>query len=63
MERQEVIKLMTNTVQEVNRQIAIQMMNVPANEVETKIAAAQEHVEHINGMIYDLLVDHGVIKQ
>lgn len=58
--RQEVVDLMTNAIENMNRQMAIQQ-NAPSDQVEQAISQQKPQLMFVNGMLYDLLVEHGVI--
>ena len=58
--RQEVVDIMTNAIENMNRQMAVQQ-NVPSDQVEQAISQGKPQLMYVNGMLYDLLVDNGVI--
>ena len=58
--RQEVVDLMTNAIENMNRQMAIQQ-NAPSDQVEQAISQQKPQLMYVNGMLYDLLVENGVI--
>jgi hypothetical protein len=58
--RQEVVDLMTNAIENMNRQMAIQQ-NAPSDQVEQAISQQKPQLMFVNGMLYDLLVEHGII--
>ena len=60
MTKEEAVALMCNTVDEFNRFNAAEN-NYPADQIEEFIAAGQEQMQYVNGMIYDVLRLHGVI--
>jgi|688.fasta_scaffold374164_4 hypothetical protein len=62
MTREEVVTLMCNTVDEFNRYSAAQN-NFSAEQIEEFILAGREQMEFVNGMLYDVLRDHGVIAE
>jgi hypothetical protein len=61
MYREEVVALMTNAVNEMNRQRAIEM-GMPSTGIEESIQSMQEELNNVNGMLYDTLIDNGVIR-
>jgi hypothetical protein len=58
--RQEVVDLMTNAIENMNRQMAIQQ-NAPSDQVEQAISQQKPQLMYVNGMLYDLLVENGII--
>lgn len=60
MYRDEVVKLMTDTIDEFNRYQAAQN-NIPSDQIEEYIVQAREQLEFVNGMLYDVLKNNGVI--
>jgi hypothetical protein len=61
MYKDEVVALMTNAVNDMNRNRAIEM-GIPSAGIEDSIQAMQDELNKVNGMIYDTLVDNGVIR-
>jgi hypothetical protein len=61
MYRDEVIALMTNAVNDMNRKRAIEI-GIPSQGLEDSIQAMQDELNNVNGMLYDTLVDNGVIR-
>lgn len=61
MNKQEVVRIMTETVNNINRQLGSQQGS-PIHEVEQAIAQHQPQLNQMNEMIYDALVINGVIK-
>lgn len=61
MNKQEVVRIMTETVNNINRQMGLQQ-GAPVHEVEQAIAQHQDQLNQMNDMIYDALVITGVIK-
>lgn len=61
MYRDEVIKLMTDTIDNFNRYQG-QMNNINEAEIEEYIKQGREQMEFVNGMLYDLLVENGIIN-
>lgn len=60
MYRDEVVKLMTDTIDNFNRYQG-QMNNINEAEIEEYIKQGREQMEFVNGMLYDLLKENGVI--
>jgi hypothetical protein len=60
MYRDEVVKLMSDTIDNMNRQGA-QNSGLGSNEIEEFIAAGRSQLDLVNGMLYDLLKNEGVI--
>jgi hypothetical protein len=61
MNKSEVLHLMNDVVNHLNRQIG-QANNLTDNQIEEAILQHQESLTFINGVIYDELVKHGVIS-
>lgn len=61
MYRDEAVKLMTDTIDEFNRYQAAQN-NVPSDQIEEYIKAGRQQMEFVNGMLYDVLKENGVIS-
>jgi hypothetical protein len=62
MNREEVVTLMCNTVDEFNRYNAAQN-NFSAEQIEEFILAGRESMEFVNGILYDVLRENGVITE
>lgn len=62
MNREETVKLMCDTIDEFNRYNAAQS-NFSAEQIEEYIASSREQMEFVNGLLYDVLREHGVIQQ
>jgi hypothetical protein len=58
--REEVINIMTNAINEMNREIAINFL-MPSADIEQMLAQSTPELNRVNGMLYDLLKEHGVI--
>ncbi len=58
--RHEVIKMMSDMIEEMNTQMARQQ-NMPDSEIERVLGQARPQLDYVNGMLYDLLVQNGVI--
>ena len=61
MYRDEAIQLMTDTVNTFNRQMAAQQ-GMPMDQVESYIEQQQQQLMYVNGMLYDVLKENGVIN-
>lgn len=62
MSKEEIVKLMCDTVDEYNRQSAVHN-NYPVDQMEEFILAGREQMEHVNGIIYDVLKNSGIITE
>lgn len=62
MNREEVINLMSSTVEDINREIG-KAQQLPEEEVEKLIAGLREQMLFVNTLVYDKLVETGVIKE
>lgn len=60
MYRNEAVKLMSDMIDNYNRQQAAQQ-GVPLDQLEQFISQGRPQLDLINGMIYDLLKENGVI--
>ena len=60
MYREEVVKLMCDTVDDFNRYQA-QQQGIPSEQIEEYITAGRQQMEFVNGMLYDVLKTNGVI--
>jgi hypothetical protein len=61
MYRQEVIDLMTNAINDMNRKRGTDA-GLRADEVEQAIGMMSQELNNVNALLYDLLVDNGIIK-
>ena len=61
MYRDEVVELMTETVNNYNRSL-IPMGAMPAEQVEEFIKQNEAALLHMNGLLYDTLKENGVIN-
>lgn len=61
MYREEVVKLMSDTVNNYNRGM-ISMGMMPAEQVEAFIKENEPSLEYMNGLLYDILKEHGIIN-
>lgn len=60
MYRDEVVKLMSDNIDNMNRQGA-QQSGLSSTEIEEFIAAGRAQLDFVNGMLYDLLKNEGII--
>lgn len=61
MYREEAIKLMTEAVNKINYDRGAQM-GLSSEQIKQAVDQSIPEIVQINGMLYDLLVDNGVIK-
>lgn len=61
MYRQEVIDLMTNAINDMNRKRGIEM-GIREDELDQAIGAMSQELNNVNALLYDLLVENGVIR-
>lgn len=61
MLRDEVIELMTNVINKMNREMGLQH-NIPADVLEQQIIAQKEQLDYVNGLLYDQLFEYGIIN-
>jgi hypothetical protein len=61
MNRDEVVKLMTDVVNDINKQMAWQT-GMPSDQLNQAIAQMQPELNRVNGLIYDKLKSLGVIS-
>lgn len=62
LSREEVVLLMTQTVDDINREIG-KAQEMPEEETENLISGMREQVMFVNTLLYDKLVDSGVIVE
>jgi hypothetical protein len=60
MYRDEVVKLMSDAIDSMNRQGAVKS-GIPESQIEEFIASGRSQLDFVNGMLYDLLKNEGVI--
>lgn len=60
MYRDEVVKLMSDSIDNMNRQGA-QQSGLGEGEIEEFIATGRAQLDFVNGMLYDLLKNEGII--
>lgn len=61
MYRDEVVEIMTNYLNNMNRKHAEDML-VPIEQIEEMEQGTTPDFNRVNGELYDLLVEYGVIK-
>lgn len=61
MFREEVVKLMTDYVNKMNREMMLAIGGVP-EQIERGIEEMQPELNRVNGELYDLLKEHGIIR-
>lgn len=61
MYRQEVIDLMTSAINDMNRKRGIEM-GIREDELDQAIGAMSQELNNVNALLYDLLVENGVIR-
>lgn len=61
MYRQEVIELMTNAINDMNRRRGTEA-GLREEEVDQAINMMLPELNNVNALLYDLLVDNGIIK-
>jgi hypothetical protein len=62
MYRDEVVQIMTDAINNMNREHGYKMM-LPSEQIEETILRSAPELMRVNGMLYDLLVEFGVIKK
>ena len=62
MTKEEVVMLMSNTVDEFNRQSAMHN-SYPVDQIEEFISQGRQQMEYVNGILYDVLKENGVISE
>jgi hypothetical protein len=62
MTKEEVVMLMSDTVDEFNRQSAMHN-SYPLDQIEEFIAQGRQQMEYVNGILYDVLKENGVISE
>lgn len=61
MSKEEVVEAMTRYILEMNRKMAIDQ-NIPSAQLEPALEQMLPQLTTVNGELYDLLVDMGVIE-
>lgn len=59
--KNEVVKIMTDTINDMNRQMG-QMYNVPSAQIEEMIEKSTDELNRVNGLLYDKLKEVGIIQ-
>ena len=59
--RDEVVQLMTNAINKMNREMGAQH-NIPSDVLEQQIATQKQQLDYVNGTLFDLLLEHGYIN-
>jgi hypothetical protein len=59
--RDEVVQLMSDHIDNMNRAMA-QQHNVPQDQVEQQLSQQRPQMMYVNGLLFDLLVEHGYIN-
>lgn len=62
MNKEQAVELMTEFITDMNRQRAM-ASGMPLDQVEPALISMKQELDHVNGLIYDLLVQSGVINQ
>ena len=60
MYREEVVKIMTDAINNYNKAMA-QNANIPPEQFEAVLEQQQDQLNTVNGMLYDVLKYNGVI--
>ena len=61
MLRDEVIELMTNVINKMNREMGAQH-NIPSDVLEQQIITQKPQLDYVNGLLFDTLVEYGMIN-
>jgi len=61
MTKEEVVALMNDVVNHINRQVG-EANNLSDSQIDEAIMQHQDSLTHINGLLYDELLSHGVIS-
>ena len=59
--RDEVIDLMTNVINKMNREVGAQH-NIPTDMLEEQITIQKQQLDHVNGLLFDALLEYGYIN-
>jgi hypothetical protein len=62
MDKNDVVELMSDYIDNMNRQLAKQN-GMDATQTEQMIAQGRPQLVHVNGLLYDLLVENDVISE
>lgn len=60
MTKADVVKLMSNAIDDMNRSIG-EGQGVPSEQIQEQLILMRPQLDHVNGMLYDLLVEYGLI--
>jgi hypothetical protein len=61
MLRDEVVALMSETINKMNLDIGRQH-NIPIDVLNQQIEQQKPQLDHVNGMLYDVLLEYGIIN-
>jgi hypothetical protein len=61
MLRDEVVNVMTEVINKMNREMGAQH-NVPSDVLEQQIITQKEQLNYVNGLLYDTLLEYGIIN-
>lgn len=59
--RDEAIKLMSDHIDNMNRQMGMQH-GVPESQIEEQLSQQRPQMMYVNGLLFDLLLEHGYIN-
>ncbi len=59
--RDEVIELMTNVINKMNREVGAQH-NIPTDMLEEQIVVQKPQLDYVNGLLFDTLLEYGYIN-
>jgi|LauGreDrversion4_2_1035121.scaffolds.fasta_scaffold2544866_2 hypothetical protein len=60
--REQAVELMTEFIMDMNRQRAV-ASGMPLDQVEPALSGMVPELNHVNGLIYDVLVQSGYISE
>lgn len=61
MLREEVVALMTEIINKMNREMGMQH-NIPSDALEEQIRNQKTQLDYVNGLLYDTLQEYGLIN-
>lgn len=61
MLREEVVTLMTEIINKMNREMGMQH-NIPSDTLEEQIRNQKTQLDYVNGLLYDTLQEYGLIN-
>jgi hypothetical protein len=61
MDKDQTVRLMTDYINEMNRNMAY-TSGMPIQQIEEFISSSTPELLRVNGLLYDLLVEHGLIR-